>query len=127
MSDDPRGSSLASFCLLFLLTIPIYWLLTLPCAITRFLVAALSATVDMLCPCSDVFLTLLLQQLMVHSGFQDLYTTKPDASPESPKQTVRRLVEERKGTLEAVTLLGHGLGLVSHGPACCTSEKVTRE
>lgn len=46
---------------------------------------------------------------MVHAGFQQLYEEAPSEG-ESPKETVRRLVEENKGTLDKITVIGHSLG-----------------
>lgn len=51
-----------------------------------------------------------LQNLMVHVGFQSLYTQKPVRGGESPKETVHRLVKEHKSTLDKVTVVGHSLG-----------------
>ena len=52
----------------------------------------------------------LYQQLMCHTGFQQLYTQQTVQGLESPKQTVHRMVEENKATLEKVTIVGHSLG-----------------
>lgn len=52
----------------------------------------------------------LKQNLMVHSGFQQLYKQKSVQGIDSPKETVHRLIAEHKGTLEKVTVIGHSLG-----------------
>lgn len=49
------------------------------------------------------------KEMMVHAGFQQLYEEAPSEG-ESPKETVRRLVEENKGTLDKITVIGHSLG-----------------
>ncbi|CAM9447353.1 unnamed protein product [Sphacelaria rigidula] len=49
------------------------------------------------------------KDLMVHAGFQQLYEETPEGK-ESPKTTVRRLVEEHKDTLDKITCVGHSLG-----------------
>lgn len=51
----------------------------------------------------------LWQDLMVHAGFQQLYEETPEGK-ESPKTTIRRLVEEHKETLDKITCVGHSLG-----------------
>lgn len=53
---------------------------------------------------------------MVHQGFHQLYTENaineavPDDIKESPRETVYRLIEENKGTVEKITIVGHSLG-----------------
>lgn len=47
---------------------------------------------------------------MCHLGFQQLYHQQSVQGLESPKQTVHRMVEENKATLEKVTIVGHSLG-----------------
>lgn len=55
-----------------------------------------------------------LQLLMCHSGFQQLYEQESREGLESPKQTVNRMVETHKGTIEKVTVVGHSLGAGKH-------------
>lgn len=50
------------------------------------------------------------QLLMCHLGFQQLYEQQSVQGLESPRQTVNRLVQEHKGTIEKVTVVGHSLG-----------------
>ncbi|CAN0422761.1 unnamed protein product [Ascophyllum nodosum] len=50
------------------------------------------------------------QDLMCHAGFQQLYTQNSVKGLPSPKDTIHRLVEEHKGTLDKVTIVGHSLG-----------------
>lgn len=47
---------------------------------------------------------------MCHLGFQQLYEQESTEGLESPRQTVSRLVEQYKGTIEKVTVVGHSLG-----------------
>ena len=47
---------------------------------------------------------------MCHVGFQQLYTQNSVKGLPSPKDTIHRLVEEHKGTLDKVTIVGHSLG-----------------
>lgn len=47
---------------------------------------------------------------MCHLGFQQLYEQQSVQGLESPRQTVNRLVQEHKGTIEKVTVVGHSLG-----------------
>lgn len=47
---------------------------------------------------------------MCHLGFQQLYEQQSVQGLESPRQTVSRLVEEHKGTIDKVTVVGHSLG-----------------
>lgn len=47
---------------------------------------------------------------MVHSGFQSLYVQEPLEGSETPKETIYRLIEKHKSTLEKVTIVGHSLG-----------------
>ena len=51
-----------------------------------------------------------LQNLMVHVGFQSLYTLESAQGGESPKETIHRLIKEHKPTLDKVTVVGHSLG-----------------
>ncbi|CAM9473457.1 unnamed protein product, partial [Ascophyllum nodosum] len=48
--------------------------------------------------------------LMVHVGFQSLYTLESAQGGESPKETIHRLIKEHKPTLDKVTVVGHSLG-----------------
>lgn len=47
---------------------------------------------------------------MFHRGFHQLYIQEGVSGAESPKATVRRVVEEHKETLTHVTVIGHSLG-----------------
>ena len=47
---------------------------------------------------------------MCHLGFQQLYHQQSVQGLESPKETVHRMVDENKATLEKVTIVGHSLG-----------------
>lgn len=46
---------------------------------------------------------------MCHVGFQSLYREKAD-NYDSPKTTIYKMIEENKGTLDKVTVVGHSLG-----------------
>lgn len=46
---------------------------------------------------------------MCHVGFQQLYKEKADKYP-SPKDKIYEVLEEHKGSLEKVTVVGHSLG-----------------
>lgn len=47
---------------------------------------------------------------MVHRGFQQLYRQESVQGLESPKQTIHRIVEEYKDSIEKITVVGHSLG-----------------
>lgn len=50
------------------------------------------------------------QDLMTHAGFQQLYNQQSLQGIESPQDTIHRLVDEHKETLDKVTVVGHSLG-----------------